>query len=74
MCVLFNILSDFNMEKEDNQQKDLYKRLESQENDLILAAELGAALLDKNEEISKQREAMVVEHLQQIEVISLTEE
>ena len=62
------------MENEDNQQKDLYKRLESQENDLILAAELGAALLDKNEEISKQREAMVVEHLQQIEVISLTEE
>jgi len=49
------------------ERKDLFKRLESQENDLLLAAELGAALLDKNEEISKQGEAMVVDYLQQLE-------
>lgn len=53
--------------KEDNLE-DLYKKLESQENDLVLAAELGKALLDKNEEISKERESIVVEYLQKLEV------
>ena len=54
--------------KEDNLE-DLYKKLESQENDLVLAAELGKALLDKNEEISKERESIVVEYLQKLEVL-----
>ena len=53
--------------KEDNLE-DLYKKLESQENDLVLAAELGKALLDKNEEISKERESIVVEYLKKLEV------
>jgi len=57
-----------NMIKEDNLE-DLYKKLESQENDLVLAAELGKALLDKNEEISKDRESIVVEYLQKLEVL-----
>ena len=56
------------------ERKDLFKRLESQENDLLLAAELGAALLDKNEEISKQGEAMVVDYLQQLEVFKIMHE
>ena len=47
---------------------DLYKLLESQGNDLILAAELGKALLDKNEEISKHKETIVVEYLHKLEV------
>ena len=34
----------------------------------VLAAELGKALLDKNEEISKDRETIVVEYLQKLEV------
>ena len=56
-----------NMVKDDNLD-DLYKKLESQENDLMLAAELGKALLDKNEEISKDRETIVVDYLQKLEV------
>ena len=47
---------------------DLYKLLASKDSDLILAAELGSALLIKNEEISKQRETMVVEFTQKLEV------
>ena len=47
---------------------DLYKLLERKENDLVLARELGSALLDKNEEISKQREALVVEYSHKLEV------
>ena len=48
--------------------KYLYKKLESQQNDLVLAVELWKALLDKNEEISNDRESIVVEYLQKIDV------
>ena len=54
-------------EREDNLD-NLYKLLESKESDLILAAELGSALLNKNDEISKDREAMVVDFTQKLEV------
>ena len=47
---------------------DLYKQLERKECDLVLAGELGSALLDKNAEISKQREAIVLEYSQKLEV------
>ena len=50
-------LGSDNEEEEDCD--DLYKLLEMKEQDLILAAELGSALLDANEEISKQREEQV---------------
>ena len=50
---------EFNDEMEESHE-DLYAKLESQENDLMLAAELGKALLDKNEEISKDRETIVL--------------
>ena len=50
-------------------QDELYEKLENQEKDLMLAAELGKALLDKNEEISRQGEAIVLEYLQKLEVI-----
>ena len=56
--------------EEDESCEDLYKRLEIQESDLILAAELGSALLDKNEAISKQKEVLVVEYSQKLEVNS----
>ena len=48
--------------------ENLYAKLESQENDLMLAAELGKALLDKNEEISKDRETIVLNYLHKLEV------
>ena len=50
---------------------DLYKLLERKENDLVLAGELGSSLLDKNEEISKQREALVVEYSHKLEVTTI---
>ena len=55
------------VEREDDAD-NLYKLLISKDSDLILAAELGSALLIKNEEISKQRETMVVEYTQKLEV------
>ena len=57
----------FNDEMEKSHE-DLYAKLESQENDLMLAAELGKALLDKNEEISKDRETIVLNYLHKLEV------
>ena len=58
---------DLNDEMEESHE-DLYAKLESQENDLMLAAELGKALLDKNEEISKDRETIVLNYLNKLEV------
>ena len=55
-------------ESEMENEEDLKQRLDTHEKDLMLAAELGKALLDKNEEISKQRESMVMEYLQKVEV------
>ena len=49
---------------------ELWKLLETKESDLLLAAELGSALLSKNEEISKQREVMTEEFTQRLEVRS----
>jgi hypothetical protein len=57
-----NMEQGFNDEMEESHE-DLYAKLESQENDLMLAAELGKALLDKNEEISKDRETIVLNYL-----------
>ena len=48
--------------------EDLYAKLESQDNDLMLAAELGKVLLDKNEAISNERETIVLDYLQRLEV------
>ena len=61
---------EFNDEMEESHE-DLYAKLESQENDLMLAAELGKALLDKNEEISKNRETIVLNYLHKLEVRKL---
>ena len=58
---------EFNDDIEESHD-DLYAKLESQENDLMLAAELGKALLDKNEEISKDRETIVLNYLHKLEV------
>ncbi|TRY70904.1 hypothetical protein TCAL_17256 [Tigriopus californicus] len=42
--------------EESHNTADIYAQLEQKERDLVLAAELGKALLDKNEELSKQNE------------------
>ena len=54
----------------DLEKDELWKLLETKESVLLLAAELGSALLSKNEEISKQREAVTEEFTQRLEVRS----
>ena len=48
---------------------NIYEIIEQKENDLLLAAELGTALLDKNEEISRHREKIVMDYTQKMEVL-----
>lgn len=48
--------------------EDLWSQLQQKENDLVLAAELGKALLEKNEELKKQHEAAIEEYSKKLEV------
>ena len=52
----------------DKETVNIYEIIEQKENDLLLAAELGTALLDKNEEISRHREKIVMDYTQKMEV------
>lgn len=47
---------------------DLYTQLQQKEADLLLAAELGKALLEKNEELVKQQEKIIEEYSAKLEV------
>ena len=47
---------------------DIYAQLAQKEKDLILAAELGKALLERNQELTRQNERMGEEFSQQLEV------
>ena len=49
--------------------EDLLIQLQQKEKDLILAAELGKALLDKNEELSRANEKIAEEFSHKLEVI-----
>ena len=49
-------------------EPDIYGQLQQKERDLILAAELGKALLEKNEELSKQNEKIAEDFSQKLEV------
>lgn len=48
--------------------QDLWTQLQKKESDLLLAAELGKALLDKNEELAKQQEKIIEEYSRKLEV------
>lgn len=48
---------------------EMLLQLQQKEKDLILAAELGKALLDKNEELSRANEKMAEEYSHKLEVI-----
>ncbi|KAG8236772.1 hypothetical protein J437_LFUL016886 [Ladona fulva] len=48
--------------------EDLLAQLSRKEQDLILAAELGKALLERNQEMGKQNERMMEEFSQKLEV------
>lgn len=49
--------------------EDLWTQLQQKENDLVLAAELGKALLEKNEELKKQHDDTVDEFCKKLEVV-----
>ena len=48
--------------------EDVYRLLEEKENDLQLAGELGKALLEKNEELTREYDKATQDHYGQIEV------
>lgn len=70
-------LEDYVCEMENQQARnnssndcdDVYAQLARKEKDLILAAELGKALLEKNEEISRANERLTEEYSQQLELL-----
>lgn len=51
---------------------DVYTQLAQREKDLVLAAELGKALLEKNEEISRANERLAEEYSHKLEVRHFT--
>ena len=53
------------MEPDEN---DIYVLLAQKERDLLLAAEIGQALLEKNEELSKQNEKIAEDFSKKLEV------
>ena len=55
----------------DPANQDLYTQLAQKEQDLLLAAQLGKALLEKNEELSMLNEKMAEDYSKQLEVSRL---
>lgn len=53
----------------DSEDGDVYSQLAQKEKDLTLAAELGKALLEQNQELQSQNEHLVEEYTQKLEVI-----
>jgi len=47
---------------------DIHEQLRQKEEHLLLAAELGKALLDKNEDLSRQNERITEDYTQRLEV------
>jgi BICD family-like cargo adapter len=47
---------------------DVWSQLQQKENDLLLAAEIGKSLLEKNEELKKQQEKLIEEYSTKLEV------
>lgn len=55
-------------ERAEEEEGDVYAMLAQKERDLMLAAELGKALLEKNNELSLKNDQMAEEYAQSIEV------
>ncbi|CAH0549227.1 unnamed protein product [Brassicogethes aeneus] len=60
---------NINNTKNSNMSEDIWTQLQQKENDLVLAAELGKALLEKNEELKKHQEALVEEYSKKLEAV-----
>lgn len=63
---LYDLLQSRNYEE--NSEDDVYAQLAQKEKDLMLAAELGKALLEKNEELTQMYKRLKKEHSEQVEV------
>lgn len=63
--------SAINNKASTNFTEDVWTQLQQKENDLVLAAELGKALLEKNEELKKQQEVLIEEYSKKLEVSGL---
>ncbi|XP_037872499.1 bicaudal D-related protein homolog [Bombyx mori] len=50
-----------------NTEQDVWTQLQQKESDLLLAAELGKALLEKNEELKKEQERIAEEYSKKVE-------
>ena len=73
--VLFSLLAYSSLVKngdenegDENKVTDVHALLAQKEKDLILAAELGKALLEKNEDLSQHNEKMAEDFSKQLEV------
>lgn len=53
---------------EDCMEPDVWTQLQQKESDLLLAAELGKALLEKNEELKKEQERVTEVYSKKVEV------
>ena len=62
------VSSNGEQESSSSTSEDVYSQLAQKENDLVLAAELGKALLEKNEELRLQNDAMSEEFADRLEV------
>lgn len=60
--------SAINSNQNSNVPEDVWTQLQQKDNDLVLAAELGKALLEKNEELKKQQETLIEEYSKKLEV------
>lgn len=65
-------LSGLNVDEDNAENEedpnDLYAQLAQKDQDLILAAEIGKSLLEKNEELTKVNEKLTEEYTQKFEV------
>lgn len=52
--------------------EDIWSQLQQKEADLQLAAELGKALLEKNEELKRQQDNIIEEYSRKLEVSCIT--
>lgn len=70
--VLEDMISDLQARRHSLDQEDVVQDptelLKQRERDLVLAAELGKALLERNQELTKQAEALAEEYSTKLEV------
>lgn len=65
---LEDYIIDMETRPPDNKTMDVWSQLQQKESDLLLAAELGKALLEKNEELKKQQDKLIEEYSNKLEV------